>query len=60
MEILHLLGVAKSLNKLAIGPFPVTRYKLPGGIEPLRTWMMAKPEKPTSDRPYVSYSPYMA
>ncbi|KAF5311125.1 hypothetical protein D9619_008076 [Psilocybe cf. subviscida] len=54
MEMLHLLGVSKAVEKLATGPFPVTRYKLPGGIEPLRTWMMAKPEKPTSDRPYVS------
>ncbi|CDO77546.1 hypothetical protein BN946_scf184912.g45 [Trametes cinnabarina] len=56
LEIYRFLGLLDDYLRVA-KPLPTMRsYKLPGGIEPLKTWKVVEHPTPTPDRPLVGES----
>ncbi|EIN04034.1 hypothetical protein PUNSTDRAFT_77218 [Punctularia strigosozonata HHB-11173 SS5] len=53
-ELFQTLGIVEDLKKLAT-PIPTMRaYKLPGGIEPVKTWDLYEKSEIWPDRPYAN------
>ncbi|KAI0360777.1 monooxygenase [Trametes cingulata] len=56
LEVYHFLGVLEDIRRISMPLLPMRSYKLPGGTEPVKTWVMFEPVDPTPDRPITSES----
>ncbi|OSD07919.1 hypothetical protein PYCCODRAFT_1463192 [Trametes coccinea BRFM310] len=53
LEIYRFLGLLDDYLHAAQTMPPARAYKLPGGTEPLKTWMIVEPMSSTPDRPFL-------
>ncbi|CCM01285.1 uncharacterized protein FIBRA_03334 [Fibroporia radiculosa] len=53
LEVYNLLGILPDVYARGIPMKPMCFYKLPGGVEPLKTFYMTPPEEPTPSVPHI-------